>query len=363
MKKVNAYFAEVTNGTLQVPEGAQVQDFSHQQPTEQGTIERGAKRNALIRGFSYWSNQKDTPLFSHEPTVNDLKQRMVSNCYMVAGTAGLVNIDPALLKECIRDNMDGTVTVRLFEKYVTEEEKQLEAASKAAIQAELDALQQKVELGEVDEWDVDALEFEIKAKQYVAKQSYRPIYVKVSKEIPRMVGGADALSAGALWMQMIEKACAFVGRDAVKGYKSLWYGEGGAFLERLLGVEPEPVGTANEEQLFDDICNCLQNKVVYNAGTGGGAGKSDGLNAGHAYTVMGGKPVGNQRFVLLRNPYSTMALQQLEDGTKTRTGKHLDTHSDETYGQFYMEFEEFLQKFRNLTRIDLNKVQRNPSAT
>ena len=162
---------------------------------------------------------------------------------------------------------------------------------------------------------------------------------------------------------MIEKACAFVGRDGVKGYKSLWYGEGGVFLERLLGVEPEQVGTSDADQLFDDICSCHQNRMVYNAGTGGGVGEADGLNTGHAYTVMGGKTVGSKRYVLLRNPYSTMSLQYQEDGQTTRTGRHLDTHSDPTYGQFYMEFEAFLQKFQKITRTDLSKAQRNPGAS
>lgn len=348
------YFDEMTNGTLQVPEGAQVQDFTREQPAEVGSIQRGSFRNGVIRRLSRWSNQKDTPLFSHEPTVNDLKQRMVSNCYMVAGTAGLVNLDPALLKGCLRDNGDGTVTVRLYEKYIPEEEKQREAESRKAVQKKLDDLQAKVDSGEVDEWDQDGLEQEIMKEQYRARQSYRPVYAKVTKEVPR-IGGADALSAGALWMQMIEKACACIGRDGIKGYQSLWYGEGGGFLERLLGVEPESVGTT-EQDLFEKICSCRENRAVYNAGTGGNVGDADGLNTGHAYTVMGGKQVGDKRYVLLRNPYSTMSLQYEENGQKSRTGKHLASHSDETYGQFYMEFEEFLQKFQKITRTDLSNL-------
>lgn len=179
-----------------------------------------------------------------------------------------------------------------------------------------------------------------------------PVYVRVSKEIPR-IAGADALSSGALWMQMIEKACAFVGRDKVKGYQSLWYGEGGAFLERLLGISPEPVDTEDEDTLFEEIRTGKERGYVYNAGTKGTAGKEDGLNGGHAYTVMGAKEIDGKKCILLRNPYSTFSLQYQENGEKTRTGDLINVSSDETYGQFYIEVSDFVRKFGQVTRTNI----------
>ena len=81
----------------------------------------------------------------------------------------------------------------------------------------------------------------------------------------------------------------------------------------------------------------------------------DGLNAGHAYTVMGAEIIAGKRYVRLRNPYSTMSLQE-EEGTITRTGAMFDASSDETYGQFYMKFEDFLQKFNTVTYTDLSQI-------
>lgn len=386
------YFKEVTNGTLVVPEGAQVRDCSGQKPQETGTITRGSHRNAIITTAVRWSDQKETPLFSHEPTVNDLKQRMVSNCYMVASVAGLVNINPQLLKECIKENPDGTVTVRLYRKYTPQSEIQRQAESeereRARIKAEKAAeeavqkMKARLEKGEEEEIKADAIEedlfdddmadlddilreaeeeeieMQVKARAYRAQVAYEPVYIKMSKEIPR-IGGADALSAGALWMQMIEKACAFMGRDGVAGYKSLWYGEGGTFLERLLGVSPEMMDKNKKDELFDRLLNARTQQCVYNTGTGGDVGASDGLNTGHAYTIMGAKVENGQKYVLLRNPYSTMSLQKNEDGTTGRTGRMLDTTSDETYGQFYMEYEEFLQKFQSISCVNLNNIVRN----
>lgn len=338
LNQVRAYFDRMTNGTLVVPEGAEVLDFSHQtKPQETGKpTYGGGKRTWVIGKAAYWSDQKDTPLFSHEPTVNDLKQRTVSNCYMVASTAGLVNLDPALLKDCLKDNGDDTVTVRLYRPVTIREARPRQEETEEA-------------LGDLDE------DFEVIGQEEITRTEWQPVYVRVTKEVPR-IAGADALSAGALWMQMIEKACAFLGRDQAKGYQSLWYGEGGGFLQRLLGVAPETIYD-RDDQLFEDICNCREQGFVYNAGTHNNENAGEGVNWGHAYTIMGGKRVGNQRYVLLRNPYSTYSLQYQEDGKKKKTGTVGTPSSDETYGQFYMKYEDFCRQFSTVTRTDLNRVR------
>lgn len=342
LEQMENYFAHMTNGTLpeinqeNAPEG-QYFDYAGREVEESGKTAGGVKRNTILRAISYWQDQKNTPLFSHEPTVNDLKQRTVSNCYMVASVAGLVALEPSLLKECIRDNGDGTVTVRLFEQMEVPAEK----------------TEQKPQ--EEEDHDDFGEDFEV---EEIVRYELKPVYVRVSKEIPR-IAGADALSAGALWMQMIEKACAYRGRNGAKGYRSLWYGEGGGFLTRLLGVEPEHAENQSDDELFANICNAASERFVYNAGSRNDAGDSEGLNSGHAYTVLGGKEENGQRYVLLRNPYSTHSLRYKENNKKKTTGSLLDISSDETYGQFYMKFEDFRKNFASITRTDLKKVKRD----
>ena len=340
---VKSYFDTMTNGTLVVPEGAEILDFRNKRPEETGTGQSGATRNALIRKLTYWSDQKDTPLFAHEPTVNDLKQRLVSNCYMMASVAGLVEFSPEILKSCIVDEGD-SVVVRLYERRVVE---------KAKKQPEEETSVEELTEGELqeDQLGKDLLNgFEV--VDDFEETELAPIYVRVSKEIPR-IAGADALSSGALWMQMIEKACAFVGRNGVKGYQSLWYGEVGSFLERLLGISKEPVETENEDALFEEIRTGKERGYVYHAGSKGTAGKEDGLNGGHAYTVMGAKEIDGKKCILLRNPYSTFSLQYQENGEKTRTGDLINVSSDETYGQFYIEVSDFVRKFGQVTRTNI----------
>ena len=340
---VKSYFDTMTNGTLVVPEGAEILDFRNKRPEEAGTGQSGSTRNALIRKLTYWSDQKDTPLFAHEPTVNDLKQRLVSNCYMMASVAGLVEFSPEILKSCIVDEGD-SVVVRLYERRVVE---------KAKEQPEEETSVEELTEGELqeDQLGKDLLNgFEV--VDDFEETELAPIYVRVSKEIPR-IAGADALSSGALWMQMIEKACAFVGKENVKGYQSLWYGEGGAFLERLLGISKEPVGTEDEDALFEEIRTAKERGYVYHAGSKGTAGKEDGLNGGHAYTVMGAKEIDGKKCILLRNPYSTFSLQYQENGEKTRTGDLINVSSDETYGQFYIEVSDFVRTFERVSRTNI----------
>lgn len=340
LESIKQYFDHMTNGTLVIPEGAQIRDFSGQRPEETGRVERGGTRTAALRSVTYWSNQKSTPLFAHEPTINDLKQRLVSNCYMMASTAGLVEYSPELLKSCIVDEGE-TVVVRLYEWQKVEQQETPQSSGQET-QTASNELEQIEELDDIEEFEVE-------------RRELRPIYVRVNKEIPR-IAGADALSSGALWMQMIEKACAFVGRDRATGYQSLWYGEGGQFLERLVGVSSEPVDTADPDAFFQELLDARKQGYVYNAGSDGDAGSADGLNGGHAYTVMGAKEINGKKYVLMRNPYSTFSLQYEENGEKTRTGSGIHVSSDDTYGQFYMELSDFVGKFHRVSRTNLGRV-------
>ena len=358
LENIQQYFAKMTNGTLVIPEGAKIRDFSGKRPKETGKGSKGSTRNALIRGVSYWSNQKDTPLFSHEPVINDLKQRLVSNCYMMASVAGLVDYNPDLLKNCMIDEGE-TVVVRLYEwqKVETEKDAQTDTLDGFEELEDLEQVQKQNEPETADGMeDMDGAEdmngFE---ELEVEKIELRPIYVRVSKEIPR-IAGADALSSGALWMQMIEKACAFVGKEKVSGYQSLWYGEVGKFLERLTGISTEPVNTEDKDALFEELCTARQRGYVYNAGSDNTAGSDDGLNGGHAYTVMGAEEIQGEKYVLMRNPYSTYSLRYEQDGSKSRTGDLLNVSSDETYGQFYMKIDDFVNKFHTVTKTQLSRL-------
>ncbi|MCR5425835.1 MAG: hypothetical protein K6E81_03290 [Lachnospiraceae bacterium] len=301
------------DGGLQIPAGAvflnEMRDGKPvvREPEERDTgrvakdKRRGKKRTALIRFFSHWKDQREEPLFSHEPTVNDLKQRLVSNCYMMAATATLAEMDPQMIKDCLKDNGNGTVTVRLYREG--------------------------------------------------ANKTMEPVYIVVNKTVPR-IGDMDALSAGALWMQMIEKAAAILGRDHKEGYRAIWYGKGGTFLQTLTGRTPEENLSTSSDENFEDICHWKERGLIFNAGTKSSLpkGAGAGLMPGHAYSILGGKVEGGQKYVLLRNPYATKVQRYSGSDDPESEKSALSGHAGETFGQFYIRWEDFGECFENLQR-------------
>ena len=310
--------------------------------------EKGSHRSSWLNGmFRVWTDlDKDTPLFAHEPTVNDLRQGKVSNCYMLAGTTGLVNYDPKLIKQCIKDNGDGTVTVRLYKE----------------------------------------------SKRMGAPRV--PVFVRVPKRVPKLAMGGEILSSGALWMQLIERACAQVGmfREGRSGYQSLWYGKGDEWLSILTGASGQSVfedgiytgpkfdasgkviytekevtdaltqekKTVKEpvpgdiENLFETMTIAKSSKLIFHAGTKDNA--APGMNSGHAYTVLGTKTVNGKRFVTLRNPYANMSRVENEQGKVSKSTDFTSSVADETCGQFDMPYDEFLDTMQTISVSFMDKV-------
>lgn len=58
----------------------------------------------------------DMPLFPHEPSPNDIAQGYLGNCYMMASLSTIAARFPDQIRKNIRDNGDGTCTVRFWEK-------------------------------------------------------------------------------------------------------------------------------------------------------------------------------------------------------------------------------------------------------
>ena len=48
------------------------------------------------------------------------------------------------------------------------------------------------------------------------------------------------------------------------------------------------------------------------------------------------------------------SLQYSEDGSRQMSDSMLSTSSDETYGQFYMKYEDFIRDFGKITHTNLN---------
>ncbi len=190
------------NGQLQIPEGAVVEhrigNSIIAQAAEQ--VDGGKKEMRDIKEFK---DMRDAVLFPHDPCIDDIQQGGLGDCYLLAGLASIVQTHPEKIKECIRDNGDGTVTVRFFT------------------------------------FDKDG-----------KKES---LYVRVDKLVPGSQG--DAYTRGSLWVQMIERAYAasglhFRAKDNPgwkPAYQDIVGGAACDFVWTLTGLELELIHIKKED--------------------------------------------------------------------------------------------------------------------
>lgn len=70
-----------------------------------------------LSGLSFLLRSAAEPLFMHEPSVNDIQQTNIGDCYLLAALISLVNspkYGPDFIMNMMRDNGNGTVTVKLY---------------------------------------------------------------------------------------------------------------------------------------------------------------------------------------------------------------------------------------------------------
>lgn len=106
-----AYFGSRCNGSLEKPDLERVYHLDY---SEKRIACPKVAKSLFTPG---WTDVRQQPLFPREPSVNDIQQRDLGDCYLEAALGSLVLHAPNRLKDCIRDNGDGTVTVRFFTKH------------------------------------------------------------------------------------------------------------------------------------------------------------------------------------------------------------------------------------------------------
>lgn len=190
------YFDLDTSGYLKIPEG---------EPKERIHDCQNAKMKMKGKTLSMKKVPIKEPLFPHEPSINDIAQGRVGDCYLLSALSALVDKSPQWIKDCMKDNGDGSVTVRLYD------------------------WREKNPQGR---W---------------VQGPVVPHYITVSKRVPgEYEEQKEPFAKGALWVQMIEKAYTLSGfHDETKpadDYSSIAGGFSSVFLRRITGQEKEDIG-------------------------------------------------------------------------------------------------------------------------
>lgn len=81
------------NGTMQIPQDAKIENLA----------------NPATRFGAIYTNSKDRVLFPEAPTVHDIQQRTVADCYLLATLTGIANADPEKIMSMMKDEGDTVV--------------------------------------------------------------------------------------------------------------------------------------------------------------------------------------------------------------------------------------------------------------
>ncbi len=135
-----------------------------------------------LYGDSAESNMKDMPLFTHEPHMNDIRQGLIGNCYMMCATQTLTMSDPQAIRDMFYDLGNGDVLVRFYARY-------------GVIKGQ-DG--QEDYYGRIDDACIN---------ENVKDTEIRPVYVKVRKHYET----GEYSNRDCMWVQLLEKAYAAAG--------------------------------------------------------------------------------------------------------------------------------------------------------
>ena len=200
-------------------------------------------------------------VFVDGPTPGDVIQGYIGNCYMVAGFASIASQQPEIIENAIKDNGDGTFTVKFFE---------------------------------TSRWSREP----------------KTVEITVDGQLPTRSGGlryGKNRDKNELWVGIFEKAYA----QWKGGYEEIGNGgQTGAVMTALTG-RPDSYTwlstSSSPDAVFNEIKEALDAKKGVAAGTHGESRsdlyKGTGVYANHAYSIHSVEERDGKKFVELRNPW------------------------------------------------------------
>lgn len=300
IEKISTMLEEATmfseRGKLEVPE-------EKEECKEQGdfsfTYRVPLIKNFTIKKTARFVSREEKSLFEGIPKVADIHQGHVNDCYFLSALTTIVAKDPDYILKAMKDNANGTVTVRFYKEG-------------------------------------------------------KPVYVTVKKEVPVNIMGRDVGAQRSLWVQMMERAFAvFAARYEIESkterpegyqegnsYNNIDFGTGDLAMKALLGEKIQEnlcILGSGDPTIYDRIEKEMQsgNTVV----------PVTCEAERHVYTVLGCEMRGEQKYIRVRNPYGN---EHYFSGAKKEKVREMIKAEDiikEKDGIFLMKEACFDQKF------------------
>ncbi|MDR3178987.1 MAG: hypothetical protein LBT82_02915 [Oscillospiraceae bacterium] len=259
------------------------------------------------------------PLFRHSPSVHDIRQGGIGNCYFESSLIAFLSTSDGQQKilESMYDNEDGTVTVRLFnndgkERYFT-------------INKSIPKIK-----------DAEGVLKIINTKDHVIWPSlfFKAYVAALNQEDFSSFKGALSKNKTNITYEDCESGNPDEVFKCVFGYKNTEYLETKTATENQSSEEY----SREEMRIFGRIKNTLESKKPACCGTKADSTKiKKGLNKSHAYALVNVEKVDEKYFVYLTDPWRD----------KAEMGDSLEKWEDAS-GLFRMELKEFLNSFESV---------------
>ncbi len=270
---------------------------------------------------------EDADLFSHEPSIYDIRQGDIGDCWILSSLISICNADSSIIKNSMKDLGNGYVIVKLYKK------------------------------------DLNGC---------------TPCYYKIKKSIP---AEKPYVSNSSLWVQLLEKAI-FMHisiLDSSKGecyfdlQKSILARIINLFLEEDINLltfysPNKPIFSNNcDKFIYKIIKKNIKDNIPIVAGTSC-LSDNTGILTNHAYSVLGTGKMTNIRnnrknyYILLANPHGENVTQYYYDYDKNTIKSEIIKRSQHS-GIMWVELNHFMNTFEILSyRANKGNIN-NPANT